>query len=174
MRRIVFCLFTLPAIASFGQKGETTSPDLNNTVTKKETADTNSIYDLVNVEVIPSYPGGDTALMHFLSKNIAYPDLAKEMGVEGKVFITFVVSKRGDVTNVELYKGARRTPIKKTNTATADTLNKQQLSMYEAGAIQLDKEALRVVKMLPQWSPGLLSGVPVNVRFILPISYKLQ
>ncbi|MDD3859989.1 MAG: TonB family protein [Bacteroidales bacterium] len=98
------------------------------------------------VEDKPVFPGGDAALMKFIADNTKYPEIAKENGIQGRVFIQFVIDKNGAVTKVQVAKG---------------------VDPY------LDAEALRVVKMLPKWTPGKQRGKPVPVTFVVPINFKL-
>ncbi|MEA3449057.1 MAG: energy transducer TonB [Bacteroidota bacterium] len=98
------------------------------------------------VEDKPKFPGGDKALMTFLSKNTNYPEIAKENGIQGKVYVQFVINKNGNVTNVSIVRG---------------------VDPY------LDKEAKRVVGQLPDWKPGQQRGKPVPVTYIVPINFKL-
>jgi periplasmic protein TonB len=99
------------------------------------------------VEEQPSYPGGDEARIKFLQENIKYPEEAKELGVQGKVFVTFVVEVDGSITDVRVLRG------------------------IGAGC---DEEAVRVVKSMPRWVPGKQRGQPVRVQFNLPIKFTLQ
>lgn len=99
------------------------------------------------VDEMPAFPGGMEALMEYLKKNITYPATAKEEGLEGRVFISFVVEKDGSITNVTLLRG-----------------------FYKA----CDEEALRVVRNMPAWEPGKEDGQPVRVRFNIPISFTLN
>jgi len=98
------------------------------------------------VEDKPVFPGGDAALMKFIADNTKYPEIAKENGIQGRVFIQFVIDKNGAVTKVQVAKG---------------------VDPY------LDAEALRVVKLLPNWTPGKQRGKPVPVTFVVPINFKL-
>lgn len=98
------------------------------------------------VEDKPVFPGGDAALMKFIADNTKYPEIAKENGIQGRVFIQFVIDKVGNVTKVTVAKG---------------------VDPY------LDEEAKRVVKMLPNWTPGKQRGKPVPVTFVVPINFKL-
>ncbi|MCK9499776.1 MAG: TonB family protein [Bacteroidales bacterium] len=98
------------------------------------------------VETKPEYPGGDAALMKFISENTKYPEIAKENGIQGRVFIQFVIDATGKVTKVQVAKG---------------------VDPY------LDSEAMRVVKTLPSWSPGKQRGKNVPVTYIVPINFKL-
>ena len=99
------------------------------------------------VEEQPTYPGGDEARIKFLQANMKYPEEAKELGVQGKVFVTFVVEVDGSITDVKVLRG------------------------IGSGC---DDEAVRVVKSMPKWVPGKQRGVPVRVQFNLPINFKLQ
>lgn len=99
------------------------------------------------VEDMPSYPGGDDARIKFLVENIKYPKMAKKKGIQGTVYVTFVIDEKGKVTNVEVLKGI-------------------------GGGC--DEEAVRVVKMLPTWRPGKQSGKPVRVQFNMPINFTLN
>ena len=99
------------------------------------------------IEQMPVYPGGEGELLTFIGKNLKYPVIAQENGIEGKVIIRFVVSKTGKISNVEVLR-----------------------SLDPA----CDKEAVRVVKMLQNWIPGKQNGVNVPVYYTLPITFRLQ
>lgn len=99
------------------------------------------------VEDMPEFPGGDNALRAYIANSIKYPVIAQENGVQGKVYVTFVVSRDGSVTNATIARGVDAS---------------------------LDKEALRVVTSLPKWKPGKQRGKPVNVSYTVPINFKLQ
>jgi protein TonB len=99
------------------------------------------------IEQMPQFPGGDIELMKFLSSNIKYPVIAAENGIEGKVIIGFIVSKNGVISDVNVLRSLDPS---------------------------CDKEAVRVVKLLPRWIPGKQNGVTVNVKYTLPVAFKLQ
>jgi protein TonB len=101
----------------------------------------------VVVEEMPEFPGGELALRTYIAKAIVYPTVAQENGIQGKVFVTFVVNKDGSVSNAKIARGVDAS---------------------------LDAEALRVVSTLPKWKPGKQRGVPVRVSYTVPISFKLQ
>ena len=105
----------------------------------------NEIFDWV--EEHPSFPGGEKKMREWLLKNLKYPTLAKENGVQGNVFMEFVVSKDGTIQNVKVIRSVESS---------------------------LDKEATRVIKAMPKWKPGKQRGKPVNVRFRLPIVFRLK
>lgn len=99
------------------------------------------------VEDPPSFPGGDEARIRFLSENIRYPQMARESGIQGTVFVTFVVERDGSVTDVRILRGI-------------------------GGGC--DEEAIRVIKAMPKWNPGKQRGRPVRVQFNMPIRFTLQ
>jgi protein TonB len=99
------------------------------------------------VEEQPGYPGGEEARISFLQQNIKYPEEAKELGIQGRVFVTFVVEVDGSISDVRVLRGI-------------------------GGGC--DEEAIRVVRAMPKWVPGKQRGVPVRVQFNLPIKFTLQ
>ena len=105
------------------------------------------IVDMAMVEQKPSFKGGDAALYKWLNSQIVYPAAASEEGVQGIVIVAFVIEKDGRVTNVQV--------VRKKHPA-------------------LDAEALRVVKKMPNWTPGRNNGQPVRVKYNLPVTFKLQ
>ena len=100
-------------------------------------------------EVQPEFPGGTEALMKFIQVNIKYPEMEKELGIEGKVYVGFVVMKTGEITNIKIMRGIKDAP-------------------------NFDKEAIRIVKLMPLWIPGMNNGQKVNVRTIVPIRFSLD
>lgn len=99
------------------------------------------------VEEMPEFPGGEQALRQFISNSIDYPKVAQGKGIQGKVYVTFVVTKDGNVANATIARGVDPS---------------------------LDSEALRVVNSLPKWKPGKQRGQAVNVSYTVPINFKLQ
>ena len=106
--------------------------------------DENSIFQVVETQ--PEFPGGMAELMKYLQKNIRYPKVCKEQGLQGRVIVQFVVNADSTITDVNVVK-----PV----------------NPY------LDQEALRVVKAMPKWKPGKQRGEPVRVRFTLPVTFRL-
>jgi TonB family protein len=102
---------------------------------------------LTVVEKMPEFPGGQQALFDYLGNNINYPVLARENGIEGKVYIGFVVEKDGSITNVSVKRGI-------------------------GGGC--NEESVRVISAMPKWIPGKHKKKPVRVQFTLPIQYKLE
>ena len=103
------------------------------------------VFDVV--EQMPSFPGGPSALMQYLSSNIKYPVVAEENGVQGRVVCTFVVERDGSITDVRVIKSVDPS---------------------------LDKEAVRVVKSMPKWIPGKQNGSAVRVKYTVPVTFRLQ
>ena len=99
------------------------------------------------VEKAPEFPGGMEECMKFLGNSIKYPIVAQENGIQGTVIVSFVVTDEGDIQNPVIVKGV-------------DPL--------------LDAEALRVIKMMPKWKPGMQRGKAVNVKYTLPVSFRLS
>jgi len=99
------------------------------------------------VEEMPEYPGGEMALRQYMATAVKYPDDAVKKGIQGKVYVTFVVSKDGTVADAKIARGVDPS---------------------------LDTEALRVVNNLPKWKPGKQKGQAVNVSYTVPINFKLQ
>ena len=110
-----------------------------------QTKKSNMVYDVV--EVMPQYPGGQTAMLKYIMENIKYPKQIMEEGIQGRVTVSFIVEKDGRVSNVRLLRSVQPS---------------------------LDKEAIRVVKSMPKWTPGKQNGKPVRVRFNLPVMFKLK
>lgn len=116
--------------------------ELVKTVTYK---DGEAVYELKSIEVAPVFPGGIQALSSFIANNVRYPSDAEKDGIGGKVIVRFVVNSKGKVVDPEIVQ-----------------------SVYPS----LDKEALRVISLLPKWEPGKQGGKNVNVKFALPISFQ--
>lgn len=98
------------------------------------------------VEQMPSFPGGDAALMKWLSSNVRYPAVAEENGIQGRVVVSFVVERNGNITDVQVVKSVDPS---------------------------LDREASRVVKAMPNWIPGKQNGSAVRVKYNVPVTFRL-
>lgn len=103
----------------------------------------------IAVEEMPTFPGGEEALFKYLSKNVNYPAMEKENGISGTVWVYFVINKEGKVTNAEVKRGVK-------------------------GGQGLEKEALRVIQNMPNWSIGKNNGRPAAVQFNLPVKFVLK
>ena len=119
--------------------------DIKQVVTQAAPEPPAKVFDMV--EQMPSFPGGQGALMAYLGKNIKYPTIAQENGTQGRVIIQFVVEPDGSISNVTVARG---------------------VDPY------LDKEAVRVVKAMDKWIPGKQNGKAVRVKFTVPVMFKLQ
>ena len=105
----------------------------------------NKVFDVV--EEMPHFPGGPAALQAFLSSNTKYPVVAQENGVQGRVIVSFVVERDGSITDVKVVRSVDPS---------------------------LDREATRVVRSMPRWSPGKQNGSAVRVKYTVPVVFRLQ
>ena len=96
---------------------------------------------------MPQFPGGSSELLKFFAQNIIYPEIAKRAEVEGKINLSFIVDKNGSISDIQIVKG------------------------IGAGC---DEEAVRILKMMPRWSPGKQNGKPVLTRINIPVVFKLR
>lgn len=114
-----------------------------------DTKNENDIKDeiFISVEEMPEFPGGEKALLNYLATHVKYPVIAQENGIQGKVYISFIIDENGDVKNATLLRGVDKS---------------------------LDNEALRVIRSMPKWKPGKQRGNPVKVQFTGPIVFELQ
>lgn len=101
------------------------------------------------VDTPAEFPGGGAALKEYLAKNIVYPESARKAGIEGVCYVQFIVSAKGNISNVEVKRGVIYCP-------------------------ECDKEAKRVIEVMPQWKPGEIEGRPVNSTFSIPVRFKLS
>lgn len=110
-----------------------------------QTKKNDMVFDVV--EVMPQFPGGQIAMLKYIMENIKYPEQAMKEGIQGRVAVRFIVEKDGSISDVK--------PV---------------LSVHPL----LNKEAVRVVKSMPKWTPGKQNGKPVRVRFNVPVMFKLN
>jgi periplasmic protein TonB len=111
----------------------------------KSVSDTSLIFTIV--EEMPLFPGGEKARSRFLADSIIYPETARKNGIQGTVYVSFIIDDDGSVTNVKILRGI-------------------------GGGC--DEEALRVVRIMPKWIPGKQDGKAVRVLFNMPINFKLR
>ncbi|MDR0939017.1 MAG: energy transducer TonB [Mediterranea sp.] len=114
-------------------------------VVQEEAPEETEIFEVV--EKMPSFPGGDAALMAYMNKSIKYPTIAAENGTQGRVIIQFVVNRDGSIVDATVMRS---------------------VDPY------LDKEAMRVVNTMPKWNPGMQRGKAVRVKFTIPVTFRLQ
>ena len=110
-----------------------------------ERKDTINVYDCV--EQMPFFPGGSQKLKEFIEENLRYPKELEETCVQGRVIVRFIVERNGKLSNVKVVKSVH--PV-------------------------LDKEALRIVKLMPRWIPGRQNGITVRVKCYIPIIFRLK
>lgn len=103
--------------------------------------------EVIIPDVLPEFPGGYAAMRAYLNSELRYPSIARSANIQGTVWIEFLVNKKGEISDVKLLRGI-------------------------GGGC--DEEALRVVLQMPQWTPGKQHGLPVNVRYQLPVSFVLR
>ena len=106
----------------------------------------NSIHETASLDAYPEFEGGMKAWARYIQRNLRYPQQAQEEGLQGKVFISFVIEKDGSISNVTVLRGV---------------------------ASSLDQEAARVIQKSPKWKPGVQNNQSVRVRFNMPISFSL-
>ncbi|MBE6262352.1 MAG: energy transducer TonB [Prevotella sp.] len=143
---------TKTAIGSFDVKG---NDDVNGEVLKAKEViaqpeppkheEESKVFDVV--EQMPSFPGGNGALLEYLASHVKYPVVAQENGVQGRVIVSFVVEKDGSITDVRVVRSVDPS---------------------------LDREAARVVSSMPRWTPGKQNGSAVRVKYNVPVMFKLQ
>ena len=146
-------LFALLLFANCKSNGNDKSAE-KKAVEATETVETQSVETVATdnsevygaVEVMPEYPGGTTAMYEFIQKNLKYPESAKDKGLEGKVFISFVVEKDGSLSSFQVLRGV---------------------------CDEIDAEAVRVLKIMPKWKPGMNNGEPVRVQYTMPFKFQL-
>lgn len=114
-------------------------------IEEDEVESENEIFSMV--EVMPEFPGGTAALMEFIANNLKYPVEAKENGIQGRVTLSFVVDVDGSITDIEVVRGI-------------DPL--------------LDAEAIRIIKSMPKWKPGMQRGKAVAVKYTVPVAFRLE
>ena len=150
LARFKYLLFVPLAIAllamnSTAMRANVQKKVVKTTKTTKKADASNKVYEVV--EQMPTFPGGDAALMKYLAENIKYPVSAQKAKEQGRVVVQFIVEKDGAVTGVKTVRSV--TPA-------------------------LDAEAVRVIKAMPKWTPGKQGGQPVRVRYNVPVSFKLN
>lgn len=132
-------------IQSNEDKGEAVEIKYVPEVVEEEEVEEQQIFQVV--EEMPEFPGGMAECLKFLAKNIKYPTIAQENGVQGRVIVQFVVNQDGSIV---------------------DPVVVRSVDPY------LDKEALRVIQMMPKWKPGKQRGKAVRVKYTVPVTFKLQ
>ena len=140
-------VMTLASSVAASNETENTNRGDSMTISASDTDDEDEVFVGMINERIPEFPGGMNALMEYLKTNLVYPKAAQDSSIQGRVVVNFVVEKDGSITNVEVAR-----------------------SIHPA----LDEEAVRVVSMMPKWTPGIQMGDTVRSRFTLPIFFKIN
>jgi protein TonB len=149
MKRIIFIMGMLCCCSFvFGQAnnkvGRVVKTERTTVAAQSSANENDPIYESVDVK--PEFPGGIPELMKYLTTHLKYPTKAQKKGIQGRVLCTFIVEKDGRVNDVRVVKSVDP---------------------------DLDKEAMRVVKHMPKWKPGLKDGKPVRTKFTLPVAFAL-
>lgn len=126
------------------------------------------------VEQMPNFPGGDQILYKWLAEHIKYPAVAQEAGIQGQTFVSFVVEKDGSISEVSAHRTADQNSGHMLAKFFKTTKRTQPSQKIENGEVYLDKEVMRVVSSMPRWKPGLQDGKLLRVRYILPVTFRLQ
>jgi periplasmic protein TonB len=141
MRYLIFLVFLSGvSVETFGQT------DRPMTITVSPNATSVSAPDLFAMQTFPSFPGGDTALVNFIRRNMQYPALAKEYNIQGKVVLSLIINIDGKISNITVLKD------------------------IGGGCGQ---EAARIIGLMPAWIPGSYNGKPVKVMYTLPVKFEL-
>ena len=150
LARFKYLLFVPLAVALLAMNSTAMRANVQKKVVKttkatKKTSANDKVYEVC--EQMPTFPGGDAAMMKYLSENVKYPALAIKAQEQGRVVVSFTVEKDGAISDVKVARSV--TP-------------------------SLDAEAVRVVKAMPKWTPGKQDGQLVRVRYNVPVSFKLN
>jgi len=112
-------------------------------IAKPPSPTSQTVFDVV--ELMPEFPGGEDSMKRFIKNNLKYPDVERDIDIRGRVIVGFIVEKDGSLSNIIVKRGV--TPAR-------------------------DKEAMRVVESMPKFKPGKQQGVPVRVRYVIPIVFS--
>ncbi len=132
----------LNATNLFAQSSDSSENNISNTADTSDSLTTD-----VFQEVLAQFPGGETAMLKFLSDSLRYPKEARKKNIQGKVLVHFIVTETGELKNIEVLKGL---------------------------PYGLSEEAIRVVQLMPKWTPGSQLGKNVSIQFTLPINFVLK
>ena len=151
-----------------------TLPDGTTELAVKTTTPDDKVYD--KPDVLPEYPGGQAEMMKWMNQNICYPKEAQEYGVQGRVLVEFVIEKDGSITNVKALRGLGKDGeiVVTAYKAKDDTSEEVKKENEDKGRIAIQNEAMRMVKQMPNWTPGRHKDKPVRTKFVLPISFRLN
>lgn len=147
LNRIIVIAVLLMGLATCSL-GQSNVPKLESTGTPTNESNNNSEAEIFTiVEQMPSFPGGEQKLLEYVAKNTKYPQIAQDNGIQGRVFVSFVVETDGSISNVKVTRSL-------------------------GGGC--DEEAVRVIESMPKWEPGKQRGQVVRVSYQIPVNFKLQ
>lgn len=151
-RLIIFATALLFCSLAFSQESKTSSPKTENPI----------VNDTVGVK-LPEFPHGINELIYFISTHLRYPKAAEKASLEAKVIVSFIVEKDGSISNIKVDKSELRNGLFNSITKKAEAC----IPLFEA-------EAMRVVSIMPKWTPGTKEGKAVRILFCLPVSFMLR
>ncbi len=128
------------------RRGHQTDPDAPPTIPPVAVDEDDNPLNFRIVEQLPEYPGGMAALVQWLTRNIIYPQEARKHNIQGRVVVSFIINADGSLSDIHLTKTAH---------------------------FLLDREALRVAKLMPKWKPGIANNKPCRTLFAIPIEFKI-
>lgn len=144
MKKLVFLILSLISFLA-GQSQTIETLNKNDSISHSELKE--EIFTVVEEQA--SFPGGMNAMYKFLSANLVYPPVEKEKGIQGTLFIQFVVEKDGSLSNYKTLRGIE-------------------------GGHALEEEAIRVLKLMPEWIPGRMKGKPVRMFYTIPFKFQIK
>lgn len=144
-----------------------TLTDVNHVISKDD-----KVYD--KVEVMPEFPGGFQAVRQHIATHITYPEIAKNSGVSGRIFVKFIVNEKGEVTDPEIMRSDINEYIENEVVVVAYKPSELKNAPNKEAIRALEEEALRVVKTLPDFKPGKNKGKAVKVQYTFPIQFSLN
>jgi len=143
----IFAIILIPSLCNAQQKGNASDPNQSHKIdSKNETNGDSQVYAYVDEK--PEPEGGMTALYKFLADKIIYPKKAKDKGVQGIVYVSFIVEKDGKLSDVKI--------------------------MRDMGGFGLGEEAVRVIKLMPPWKPAKINGKAVRATYNVPVKFVLH
>lgn len=142
---IIFALLSMTGMTMvYATNGQLQKQKVEQATTQQDVTEDEKVYS--KVDEMPSFPTGEKAMKEWMKKNLKYPIVAEENGIQGTVVVKFVVRKNGLIDNINVVKSV-------------DT--------------SLDKEAKRLIRVMPRWKPGKQNGEPVNVEVTVPVNFRI-
>ena len=145
MRKIITFIFAALCLAS-PLMSQVSGLAVNKSAYRENYQDNGQVYAVA--EQMPEYPGGKEAMFQYIKDNLHYPQSVKDDGIQGRAICQFVVNTDGTICCAEIAKST--------------------------GNALLDYEAIRLIKNMPAWTPGMQNGQPIRVKYVMPINFKIQ